>query len=98
MHFLPPLVLPGFSCLSPPMSDQPQPLRPANPRAAGVRPYLALHTDGKKVFKLSHEMMAKITAAHLIEQLSISGFVVMKTPPARSHGEPVAGHNKHLTD
>jgi hypothetical protein len=47
-----------------------------------------LRFDGQKAFKVSGEMMAKITAAHLAECLRRSGFVVMKAPPAPAHGAP----------
>jgi hypothetical protein len=48
----------------------------------------ALQFDGRKQFKVSHEMMAKITAAHLVECLARAGFVVLKRPPARAHSAP----------
>jgi hypothetical protein len=50
----------------------------------------ALRFDGRKAFKTSGEMMARITAAHLAEQLRRSGFVVMKKPPTPMHSD--AGH------
>ena len=48
----------------------------------------ALQFDGRKAFRASGEMMAKITAAHLIEQLGRAGFVVMKGPGAPRHEAP----------
>jgi hypothetical protein len=48
----------------------------------------ALQFDGRKQFKVSHEMMAKITAAHLVECLERAGFVVMRRPPTRAHSAP----------
>jgi hypothetical protein len=45
----------------------------------------ALRFDGRKQFKLSGESMAKITAAHLVECLRQSGFVVMRKPPSKPH-------------
>ena len=41
----------------------------------------ALRFDGRKHFKLSGEIMGKITAAHLVRCLTQGGFVVMKRPP-----------------
>jgi hypothetical protein len=51
----------------------------------------ALQFDGRKHFRASGEMMAKITAAHLVEQLGRVGFVVMKKPPAPGHTAPAYG-------
>jgi hypothetical protein len=51
----------------------------------------ALQFDGRKQFRVSGEMMARITAAHLVEQLGRAGFVVMKKPPARRHDAPAYG-------
>jgi hypothetical protein len=47
-----------------------------------------LRFNGRKQFTTSGEMMAKITAAHLVEFLRISGYVIMKRPPAAAHGWP----------
>ena len=41
----------------------------------------ALRFDGRKHFKLSGEIMGKITAAHLVHCLTQGGFVVMRKPP-----------------
>jgi hypothetical protein len=51
----------------------------------------ALQFDGRKAFRPSGEMMAKITAAHLAEQLHRAGFVVMQRPPAQAHTAPSTG-------
>jgi hypothetical protein len=48
----------------------------------------ALQFDGRKQFRLSGEMMAKITAAHLVECLRRGGFVILKQAPGRSHAAP----------
>jgi hypothetical protein len=48
----------------------------------------ALQFDGRKAFRTSGEMMARITAAHLVEQLRKAGFVVMKVPPLKAHSAP----------
>ncbi len=57
-------------------------LRPAT--LAELEPAIAhaLQFDGRKPFRLSGEMMARITAPHLAECLRRGGFVVMKAPPA----------------
>jgi hypothetical protein len=71
--------------MSPP---DPANLRPAD--AAELEQALAhaLQFDGRKAFRASGEMMAKITAAHLVEQLGRAGFVVMKKPAAPAHQAP----------
>jgi hypothetical protein len=56
-------------------------LRPATAAELEQAIAHALQFDGRKQFRLSGEMMAKITAAHLAECLRRGGFVVMKTPP-----------------
>jgi hypothetical protein len=49
----------------------------------------ALQFDGRKAFRVSGEMMARITAAHLVEQLARGGFVVMKRPEPGEYRAPV---------
>jgi hypothetical protein len=56
-------------------------LTPATPEELEFAISHALRFDGRKQFKASGELMAKITAAHLAEQLRRSGFVIMKQPP-----------------
>jgi hypothetical protein len=48
--------------------------------------------EGGKQFKVSGEMMAKITAAHLVECLRKAGYVVMKRP-----GAPASAPYRALT-
>ncbi len=72
------------------MADTPKTLRPATTDELEQALAHALRFDGRKAFKLSGESMAKITAAHLAEQLRQSGFVVMKKPPSPMHTD--AGH------
>jgi hypothetical protein len=48
----------------------------------------ALQFDGRKQFRVSGEMMARITATHRVEQLGRAGFVVMKKPPAPGRNGP----------
>lgn len=75
------------------MTDQPQPssLRPAETAELEQSLAHALQFDGRKQFRVSGEMMARITAAHLVEQLGRAGFVVMKKPPAPNHAAPPIG-------
>ncbi len=63
-------------------------LRPAAPDEIEQALAHALQFDGRKAFKMSGEMMAKITAAHLVECLRRSGFVIMKAPAAPAHTAP----------
>ena len=58
-----------------------QPLTPGTPDELEWTLAHALRFDGRKQFKTSSELTAKITAAHLAECLRQSGFVVMKAPP-----------------
>ncbi len=75
------------------MPETPHALRPATIDELEQALAHALRFDGRKAFKVSGEMMAKITAAHLAEQLRRSGFVVMKAPPAPNHRAPAYGPN-----
>jgi hypothetical protein len=77
------------------MTETPN-LRPATPEEIEQTLAHALRFDGRKHFQASGEMMAKITAAHLVERMRISGFVVMKKPPAAMHSAPAS--NPHLTE
>jgi hypothetical protein len=70
------------------MPPHPPALRPAEPAEVEQTLAHALQFDGRKPFRLSGEMMAKITAAHLVEHLRRSGFVIMKKPPASMHAWP----------
>ena len=64
------------------MDEQPtRKLLPVTPEELEQAVSHALRFDGRKHFKLSGEIMGKITAAHLVRCLTQSGFVVMKTPP-----------------
>jgi hypothetical protein len=71
-------------------------LRPAEPAELEQTLAHALQFDGRKAFRPSGEMMAKITAAHLVTQLQKAGFVVMKKPLPAMHSTPVP--NPHLTE
>jgi transketolase len=66
----------------------PATLRPADPSELEQALAHALQFDGRKTFRVSGEMMAKITAAHLVEQIQRAGFVVMKGAAAPQHHAP----------
>ncbi len=69
-------------------TPDPATLRPADAAEFEQALAHALQFDGRRAFRLSGEMMAKITAAHLVEQLARAGFVIMKKPPAAQHEAP----------
>jgi hypothetical protein len=48
----------------------------------------ALRFNGRKRMHDADEMMARITAERLVEQLERSGYVVMHKPPLDQHGAP----------
>ena len=62
------------------MPDEP-PLTLATADELATTLSYALRYDGRKARRQSLELMADITARHLIEHLERSGFVVMKKPP-----------------
>jgi hypothetical protein len=64
---------------------EPEHLRPATPEELEQTIAHALRFDGKRNFRAAGDMMARITAAHLVEQLRRCGYVVMKSPPATPH-------------
>jgi hypothetical protein len=63
-------------------------LTPASPDDLAQAIAHVLQFDGRKQFKVSGEMMAKITAAHLVECWRQAGYVVMKRPSAAGHKAP----------
>ncbi len=70
------------------MTDAPAPkLLPTTATELELGLAYALRHDGKKQFKHSGEMMAQITASHLMRWLEQSGFVVLKKPPAVVTGD-----------
>jgi hypothetical protein len=74
------------------MPENEKPLTPADPDELAYAIAHALRFDGRKAFRTSGEMMAKITASHLIACLERSGFVVMKGPPRPAHSD--TGHHE----
>ncbi|HEX3348283.1 MAG TPA: hypothetical protein VHS58_09320 [Acetobacteraceae bacterium] len=67
------------------MPDEPSPLRPATPDEIADALAFALRFDGRRRFDKGNEMMAKITAKHLVKHLEQAAFVVMKKPPLKGH-------------
>jgi hypothetical protein len=54
------------------------PLRPADPDDLRQALTHALSFDGRKRFRQADEVMAKITADHLVRYLEMCGYVVMR--------------------
>lgn len=67
------------------MPDDTSKLRPADPDELRQALQFALTFDGRKQFRASGEMMARITAEHLAKHLEMSGYVVMKRPSGPAH-------------
>jgi hypothetical protein len=67
------------------MAEAPDKLTPATPEELIRSLVHGLQFDGRKHYRASGELMARITAAHLVEQLEISGYVVMKRPASAGH-------------
>jgi hypothetical protein len=65
-------------------ADTPQ-LRPATPDEIADALAFALRFDGRRRFDKGNEIMAKITAGHLVRYLEQAGFVMMKKPPLKAH-------------
>jgi len=61
---------------------------PATPDHLAQALAQARQFDGRKQFKASGEMMARITAAHLLECLERAGFVIMKRPGSQGYRAP----------
>ena len=69
------------------MPDHPQ-LRPASVDEIEDALSFALRFDGRKRVHRGDEFMARITAERLVHHLELSGFVVMKKPPASAPTTP----------
>jgi len=65
------------------MADDPAQLRLATPDEVADTLSFALRFDGRKRIHQADEMMARIVADRLVKHLELSGFVLMKRPPAR---------------
>ncbi len=68
------------------MTD-PSSLRPATAEEIRAALAFALRFDGRKRVHTGDEFLARITAERLVDHLARAGFVVMKAPASRSHGE-----------
>jgi hypothetical protein len=64
------------------------PLQPATAADVAEALSFALRYNGRKRVHHADEMMARITAERLVEHLTRSGFVLMKTPPGQLHSAP----------
>lgn len=71
------------------MTDSPT-LRPASQAEVLSSIGFALRHKGKRAFRNADGFMAEIVAAHLLEHLEASGFVLMKRPDAPAHNAPAA--------
>jgi hypothetical protein len=68
-------------------------LTPAEPADVADALAFALRFDGRKRVHYADDMMAQIAAKRLVEHLALSGFVILKKPPAPAHstsGAPVS--------
>ena len=59
----------------------PQTLLPVTPEELEQSVSHYLRFDGRKHFKLSGEIMGKVTASHLVHCLTQAGYVVMRRGP-----------------
>jgi hypothetical protein len=69
------------------MPDEPK-LTPATTDDLSQALAHGLRFNESKTFHQGDELMARITAEHLIKHLELSGFVVMRRPPAAGHKIP----------
>jgi hypothetical protein len=63
-------------------------LTPATPDDLAQALAHGLRFNGRKKFHQGDALMAQITAEHLIKHLEMSGFVVLRKPPAAGHKIP----------
>ncbi len=66
-------------------------LRPASPEEIADALAHALRFDGRKSVRHGAELMARITADHLVRHLDRAGFIVMRKPPMAAHGAGTGG-------
>ncbi len=66
------------------MTENP-PLRPATAEEMAETLSFALRFDGRRRVHTADDVMARITAERLVRHLELSGFVMMKKPPAPPH-------------
>lgn len=66
------------------------PLVPADPNDVLNALSFALSHDGRRRYRQAENVMASVVAAHLLEHLTRSNFVVMRKPGAPDHGVDLA--------
>lgn len=71
------------------MSDE-KPLRQATEEEVEYSLSFALRFNGKKPVRYAEDAMANLMARHLMNHLELSGYVIMKKPPAGPNFNP--GH------
>lgn len=76
------------------MADQTENLSPADPADLADTLAFALQFDGRKRKHGADSFMATITAKHLVEHLTRSGFVVLKKPPLSGHSQLGSGRRE----
>lgn len=69
------------------MPDE-KPLRPATEEEVTHSLSFALRFDGKKPVRYADDLMASLMAKHLLKHLELSGYVIMKGPPAGPNFDP----------
>jgi hypothetical protein len=67
------------------MPSEPLPVTPADPDDLRLTLSMALRQDGRKRFRHGDELMANLTADHIIRWLERCNYVVMRKPPRAPH-------------
>jgi hypothetical protein len=67
------------------MTDDTVKLSPADPDELRLALSLALQHDGRRRFRHSGDIMAKLVADHLVRYLEERNYVVMRKPPRPGH-------------
>jgi hypothetical protein len=70
------------------MTDDPAKLSPADPDELRLAISLALQRDGRRRFRHSDDLMAKLVADHLVRYLEQRNYVIMQRPPGPGHSTP----------
>ena len=70
------------------MTDDPTKLLPADPDELRLAISLALQRDGRRRFRHSDDLMAKLVADHLVRYFEQRNYVIMQKPPGRGHSTP----------
>jgi hypothetical protein len=69
--------------------DDPANLRPADPDELRLAISMALQRDGRRRFRHSDDLMAKLVADHLVRYLEERNYVILRRPPGRGHSTPL---------